>query len=205
MGRCKSNMKVVSYHLDGTIFRIYDSAKEASINRKCHPRTIDKCIRGDTLTANGYMWRRFEENNIPNQIEPLRKKEMTYASIPIAEINEKGDVISLFPSINKASKILGIDPHSIRDVLNNKNKKCNGHMFRYLNKNELEKENINLENRKITGKKPVIQYSLDDKYIKQYPSISKAAEALGKKPLGILLAVKGKFKTAYGYKWRYKK
>lgn len=57
MGICKSNERVVAYHLDGRLFRIYESARKAALNRHAHHRTIDKCIRGDILTAFGYMWR----------------------------------------------------------------------------------------------------------------------------------------------------
>lgn len=139
MGRCRSNFKVVAYQLDGRLFRIYETAKEASLSLNAHPRTIDKCIRGDTLTAYCYMWRRYPVENIPECIEPLERKTTTHAPIPIAEIDEKGQVIAYYESIKKAGKELGIDPHSIRDNLNDKSKQANGHMFRYLNSEELNK------------------------------------------------------------------
>ncbi len=130
MGRYPSKMKVVAYRLDGSIFRIYDSARIASKNRHAHPRTIDKCIRGDTLTAYGYMWRRYPVNEIPKNIEPLKRKDADLSAIPIVEIDENGNVIRRFDSIKKAGKELGVDPRSIRDVLAKKRKQAKGHIFK---------------------------------------------------------------------------
>ena len=196
-----SEYRVVAYKLDGSIFRIYRSAREAALNRHAHPRTIDKCIRGDSKTAFNYMWRRFKVDEIPDHVEPYEKTTTSLKAIPIVEIDDKGEVIRTFESIKKASKELGIDSHSIRDNLKGKTKKTNGHMFRYLNSGQLSEQN----NRYVIGPKTIVRLTLDGKYIKQYPSIKKAAESLGKRPQGIQQALSGKYKTAYGYRWRYKK
>lgn len=137
MGRYKRNYKVVAYKKDGTLFRIYDSAREACKSRHAYIRSIDKCLKGERKTALNYMWRRYPFDDIPTHIEPYEKSSTSKAAIPIAEVDEKGDIIKVYPSIRKASKELHIDSHSIRDVLNGTYKKCNGHMFRYLNKEEL--------------------------------------------------------------------
>ncbi len=50
-----------------------------------------------------------------------------------------GNVIKIYSSIRKASKELHVDSHCIRDVLNGLYDKCKGHMFRHLNKDELDK------------------------------------------------------------------
>ena len=137
MGRYKRNYKVVAYKKDGTLFRIYDSAREACKSRHAYIRSIDKCLKGERKTAFNYMWRRYLVNDIPLSIEPYKKASNSKVAKPIAEVDEKGDIIKVYPSIRKASKELCIDSHSIRDVLNGTYKKCNGHMFRYLNKEEL--------------------------------------------------------------------
>ena len=142
MGRYTSKFKVVAYHLDGRIFRIYDSARRAAVNRHAHPRNIDKCIREESLTAFNLMWRRYLVESIPERIDPLEKTITNHSPIPIVEIDKKGNVIRYFKSIKKASKELGIDSHSIRDNLKGKIKKTNGHMFRYLNSEELNDQNI---------------------------------------------------------------
>ena len=54
--------------------------------------------------------------------------------------------------------------------------------------------------------KIIIQYDLQDNFIKEWPSISEAYLSLNKKTTNgcINLACKGKQKTAFGYKWKYK-
>lgn len=135
MSRCKLNERVVAYRLDGSLYRIYESARKAALNRRAYPRTIDKCIRGDSQTAFGLMWRRYPVDSIPEEIEPYQKLTTTHAAVPIEEIDENGNVIQQFSSIKSAGKKLGIDPHSIRDNLNGKYKSGKGHKFRYAERN----------------------------------------------------------------------
>lgn len=54
--------------------------------------------------------------------------------------------------------------------------------------------------------KPVEQYSLDGKLIREYPSISEAGRAIGKSHQSINLCClkKKHFNTAFGYVWRFK-
>lgn len=58
----------------------------------------------------------------------------------------------------------------------------------------------------INGKKSktVLQYDLQDNLIKEFPSIMQAHRELGFSQGNINKCCKGKRKTAYGYKWRYK-
>jgi hypothetical protein len=54
--------------------------------------------------------------------------------------------------------------------------------------------------------KTILQYDLQDNFIKEWSSISEAYLSLNKKITNgcINLACKGKIKTAFGYKWKYK-
>ena len=53
--------------------------------------------------------------------------------------------------------------------------------------------------------RPVLQYSLDGKFIQEFPSIKAAAQAINaKNDSGIGLCCRGKYKYAMGYIWRYK-
>lgn len=52
--------------------------------------------------------------------------------------------------------------------------------------------------------KPVLQFDLNNNFIKEYESITEAEKSLGKSSHHINCCCKGKRKTAYGYKWRYK-
>lgn len=52
--------------------------------------------------------------------------------------------------------------------------------------------------------KPVIQYSLQEEFIREFPSATEAENALNGKGSHIGCCCLGKRKTAYGYIWRYK-
>lgn len=52
--------------------------------------------------------------------------------------------------------------------------------------------------------KPVLQFDLNNNFIEEYESITEAEKSLGKSSHHINCCCKGKRKTAYGYKWRYK-
>jgi hypothetical protein len=54
--------------------------------------------------------------------------------------------------------------------------------------------------------KSIFQYDLQDNFIKEWSSVSEAYLSLNKKITNgcINLACKGKIKTAFGYKWKYK-
>ena len=76
------------------------------------------------------------------------------------------------------------------------------------------KENMNYgtgiergHNQLINGKrsKPVLQFDLNNSFIKEYPSVMQAERELGFNNGNIVNCCKGKQKTAYGYKWKYAK
>lgn len=75
------------------------------------------------------------------------------------------------------------------------------------------KENINWgtgiersTKKRINGKcsKPVLQFDLQDNFIKEYPSAMQVERELGFANSNIIKCCKGKYKTANGFKWKYK-
>ena len=77
----------------------------------------------------------------------------------------------------------------------------------------MPKENTNwgtgIERRakkQINGKysKPVLQFDLNDNFIKEFPSIKQVERETGFDQGNIIKCCKGKLKTAYNYKWKYK-
>lgn len=58
--------------------------------------------------------------------------------------------------------------------------------------------------RSINAKKPIIQLSLEEEFIKEWPSALEASEELGMSATNIRECANGKRNTAGGYKWKYK-
>lgn len=52
--------------------------------------------------------------------------------------------------------------------------------------------------------KPVLQFTKNGIFIKEYPSVNSAAEAIGKYRVAIANCCIGKAQTAHGYIWKYK-
>jgi len=73
---------------------------------------------------------------------------------------------------------------------------------------KMSKESSEKKSKSMMGvmNKSILQYDLQDNFIKEWSSISEAYLSLNKKITNgcINLACKGKIKTAFGYKWKYK-
>ena len=55
------------------------------------------------------------------------------------------------------------------------------------------------------NKKPILQYTKDGEFIKEWPSATDFGKTINKDVCGNIIAcIKGKQPTAYGYKWKYK-
>ena len=66
------------------------------------------------------------------------------------------------------------------------------------------KENTNYGTRNERISKPVLQFDLNDNFIKEYPSLTQVERELGFGQGNICNCCKGRCKTAYGYIWKYK-
>ena len=70
------------------------------------------------------------------------------------------------------------------------------------------KENTNygtgIERRAKSKSKPVLQFTLEDILIKEYPSTKQAERETGFSHQNICACCNGKYKTAHGFKWKYK-
>lgn len=66
--------------------------------------------------------------------------------------------------------------------------------------------NERVSKKKINGKcsKPVLQFDLQDNFIKEYPSTKQAERETGFNQGYIAKCCNGKYKQAYGYIWKYK-
>jgi hypothetical protein len=73
---------------------------------------------------------------------------------------------------------------------------------------KMSKESSEKKSKSMIGvmNKSILQYDLQDNLIKEWSSVSEAYLSLNKKITNgcINLACKGKIKTAFGYKWKYK-
>lgn len=62
---------------------------------------------------------------------------------------------------------------------------------------------VNRNNNRDHLKKKVLQYTLDGCFVREYPSMEEAANAVGGFKSNVWACCRGKAKSAYGYLWRY--
>lgn len=126
------NTVIACYNLDGKLVRTYKSAAEASRCRHVYKRSIDRATRGDVLTIKNLLWRRVNINDVPKSIAPLPQRSIDRTVKKVAKIDEEGNILEIYPSLNKAAKENNIDNHTLRDRLNGKYSSINKTKFKYI-------------------------------------------------------------------------
>ena len=127
-----SSTVIAAYTTKGRLVRTYSSAREASRCRHVYKRSIDRATRGDVLTIKNLMWRRVDKNNVPESIEPLVVAPHSNKKKSVAKVDENNNVIETYSSISEAARKNKIDPHTLRDRLNEKYSSSNKTKFIYL-------------------------------------------------------------------------
>ena len=198
----KYTTKVCCYDLKGKLVMRFDTAIEASSYFAVHKRRVDKCLRGESRSVKGHMFRRYQQDEIPLKIEPYQNKIVRESNTPIKKVDEKGEIIEVYRSINEASIANHTDSRSIRDVISNKYQYAHGYRYIKLSEEEIKKYGFKSSKRETYKTIKVKQYSLDGEYIKTYDSITEAAKENNIKRQSIEACLKRKQKSAGKYKWR---
>lgn len=122
--------------------------------------------------------------------------------IPIIVYDTGGNYVGAYISIHKASIELGIPETNITMALSNKYNitQAKGYVFLKEGDNILDKVN----KRHSSARRPVIQLTKNGQILAEFDSVSDAANSLGCGTGSISNCLKGRYKTAAGYKWRYK-
>lgn len=138
--------------------------------------------------------------------------------IPIVQLDFNGNIINVYYSTREINKTEIYNARTISNVINKQNYIYKDYFWIRLNEynNLTQMELLELLNKKVSiktinktkkfevTKKPVMQFSNDDKFIKEYPSVTNAAKEIGCTKQAIQQCISGKQKTCKGCKWKYK-
>lgn len=197
-------IKINQYTLEGDFVKTWDSITEIARFYGCSNSNIHRALNNPTNSAVGFIW--IKNNNK----DFIQDKLYLYNNRP--ETNKKavyqyslnGDFIARYDSLTEASKTTGISRDAISKAII-KNYTSGNYIWLKEYNETIIKQIIEKKNNKHNSKKKeVLQFDLNDNYIKTFPSAQDACESLGKTNKNpIARTCQGYQKTAYGFKWKY--
>lgn len=190
----KRSKPVIQYSLDGKFIKEWESSNRAGIELNIQPSLITGCCKKRFETTHNFVWRYSWDILDKNfKINKNNKKVIQY--------NIDGDFIKEWDSATEASKYLNTSIGGISNCCNYKLKTSQGYVWRFKFKPLL----LNLSTTKRIISKPIIQYSIEGEFIKEWISAKEAETTIGRiNNSQITQCCRNKLKKAYGFKWKYK-
>lgn len=173
----KKRKNILQYDLQGNFIKEWKGATEIiKFLGKGNPNNINDCCRGKYIQTYGFVWKYREKyKRIPIKIEIREEKKKGCEWTEERRIKTKNSRIG-----EKRSKEFS---------------------------ETMRKISIGNTKRLGKGLKPVMQLNIDGSFIREYKSVNEAKiDVAGSTFKGsrIVECLKGKFSTAYGFKWQYK-
>lgn len=108
-----NNREVIQYDKNtNEIINVYESIADAGLKTNIECSNINRCCRGESKTAGGYVWRYKEDEN--NHLYDIKR-----ASSKIKRVINN-DTLQVFDNIISCAKFYGISRYLVSDICNNK-------------------------------------------------------------------------------------
>lgn len=205
---------ILQFDKDGNLVKEYDTAREAAKEVGISLQSIRLCLKGETYSAGGFQWEKKEEissillNKGEYKISPLKKKiKDTKVRREILQFDLEGKFIKKHQSITRAARLMGKSLSPIRKSLKDSKSTAYDFQWRYSDDPHFKKGIVDIEP---AGKKrnpnpiPVLQFHVSGKFIREYPSVSRAAKKLGISRKVISYCAEKKTPIGGGFQWRYR-
>lgn len=129
--------KVAQFTMDDKFIRIFNSRNSAAKEIKIKTNKITEQIEGKRKTVKGFKFKYVDEQGVIVEPKKYIRKKVINTMPLFFQIDEKGNKISEFTSLNDASKHTGADPRNIKRVLDNayRYKTAKGFAFKYADVN----------------------------------------------------------------------
>ena len=120
---CPNSKRICQIGLDGKLIRIWDCATDASNELNIDQASISMVCKGKRKTAGSFVWVHEKDYN-PNKnySRTRQKKDMGRGTKPVLWLDDNGNIIQEFYSLNSVSEVLDICPQSVSDICNHKTK-----------------------------------------------------------------------------------
>lgn len=188
-----SSRPISQYDLKGNFIRDWSSVKEAE--ESLNIQNILNSLNMRNKTTGGFQWK---YKGSSKEITEY-KQNRVYKGRHVFQYDAEGNFIKEWDSYLQAAKALNIPHQHIMRVLRGERRMTRGFVFKYEYTESIDK--YDPEDKAFI--KPVLQYTLDGLFVREWPSISSAEKEMGIKS-GVGRCCSGKAKTAAGYKWKYK-
>jgi hypothetical protein len=201
---------VTQFDLTGRKMKSYLSIAEASRALGIHPMNITYALRKEgSSTANGFLWAYGKDESKIKIAPRVQRKNVLYQlyAKAVSQYNQEGLRIVIYNSILEASEATDTPLFSLVNCVTGKALSYKGLYWR-LGKGpvKISVGGLSGAHQKLLNKisKPVIQYTLAGKKIREFPSLGAASKATNTSVSQIRMVALGKYKCAKGYSWKFK-
>lgn len=192
----KLSKKIYQYGLDGEFVKEWVSMSEATRQLGVRTGDLSRCCQGKNHVCRGYQWRwekydRIEPFNYQNHITDL-------LGIPVYQYTLSGEYVGEYKSVTEAGKQFNDTAFfSISSCCSGNKKSAFGFQWSH------EKHHSIQPYKRKTNAIPIIQCTMDGKLVKEWPSATAACAENHYNLRLIRKVLKGDYKQAYGYLWKY--
>ena len=124
--------RVCQYDLEGNYIYSYDSVIAAANETGVSKESIRRACLGIRDTGGGYMWRRYNEKEIPYNIVAYSKEQKIKGPRKIMQYSLNGEIITSYNSVSEAVRKTGINSKSIRETAKGKQNHAGGYVWKYV-------------------------------------------------------------------------
>ena len=190
--------KIIQYSLEGKFIKLWDRLIDIERELKINSGTVIQSCKHEHKSAGNFQWRYKTTKNIIKKIKPF-----VYRFKKVLQYDGNGRFIKEWVTTVEIEKKLGIGADVIRICCNGISVSSGGYIWRWKINDEIPK---NIGKHKITiVNKPVLQYSLEGKFLKLWSSATEAANVLNlcNKKISACCCRKER-KTTEGFIWKFK-
>ena len=189
------NKRTAKYDVLGNLVGVYKSRKDATQSTSLRENSIhinDK----DALTSGTYQWRDASSHPVFKKIKPVKNVEkLNYQKSLVKKNINTNQIIDIYPNVKSVGIDVNLEPNLCYAASN----------YCKFNNNRWGREPYKPQPERWI----ILQYTLDGKFVKEYPHLIDAANAMKISKQRIHQAVKGESSyqmshTACGYQWFHK-
>lgn len=140
---CPNSKRVCQISLDGELIKVWDCASDAERELGINQTSICMVCKGRRKTAGKFVWtyeKDYDQNKDYKRVPQI--KDMGRGTKPVLLLDDNGNIIQEFYSLNSVSEVLDICPQSVSDICNHKTK--NGKYNLIFKSEYMEEQRLNV-------------------------------------------------------------